>query len=289
MRFQSYSAFTIFDCVARHLNMTLAAKELNRSKGAISYQIAKLETELGFQLFIRDHSRLELTEAGRSLWPVSQTALGLIDREIFDLREAPDSTVTIGTLTYFASRWLSPRLNQFVETNPSIKVRVEPISSAKMLKLTKVDFAILWSTDGLHEQRSEPLLSSRVAPAANVKIATYVKQIGLEEAVRTIPLLGDGSGDKGWRAWHTAAGLAYNPTRSSLIIPDSNNRVQAIIDGQGLALWDNLIDHEISVGTLVRLSDIWIEKSAYSMVFPHETLTPSTNIFIEWLRKEKCI
>ena len=45
--------------------MTAAANDLNLSKGSISYQINKLEENLGFALFERNKARLQLTENGR--------------------------------------------------------------------------------------------------------------------------------------------------------------------------------------------------------------------------------
>ena len=58
MRFRSYDALKIFDAVARTLSMTKAADEVHQSKGSISYQINKLEAELGFRLFERAHAKL---------------------------------------------------------------------------------------------------------------------------------------------------------------------------------------------------------------------------------------
>jgi len=103
MRFRSYDSLKIFDTVARSLSMTKAADEVHQSKGSISYQVGKLEADLGFRLFERAHATLELTEEGRRLWHVSQTALSQIDREIEDLRGTTSGAVTIGALTYFSS------------------------------------------------------------------------------------------------------------------------------------------------------------------------------------------
>ena len=238
--------------------MTAAAGDMNQSKGSISYQINKLEAELGFRLFERTKARLVLTEAGRRLWHVSQTALGQIDREIADLRGASSDTVVIGALTYFSSRWLSPRLSRFFEANPGISLRIEPISSIDMLERTSVDLAILWGFEEWLQYRSEHLMICPAVPIANHDVARQVAKIGIAQAVRQLPLLGDSSGDAGWRAWHRAAGLPYQPNRPSLTVPDSNSRVQTVIDGQGLALWDDLVAPEIEAGTLVRVSDVWV-------------------------------
>ena len=53
MRFRSFDSLSIFRVVAERMSFTIAADQLNLSKGAISYQIAKLEQELGFELRIR--------------------------------------------------------------------------------------------------------------------------------------------------------------------------------------------------------------------------------------------
>ena len=43
------------------------------------------------------------------------------------------------------------------------------------------------------------------------------------------------------------------------IIPDSNDRLQAVIDDQGIALWDELMSSKLESGELCYLSDIAIE------------------------------
>ena len=283
MRFRSYDSLKIFDTVARSLSMTKAADEVHQSKGSISYQVGKLEADLGFRLFERAHATLELTEEGRRLWHVSQTALSQIDREIEDLRGTTSGAVTIGALTYFSSRWLSPRLTRFFEANPGISLRIEPLNSVDMMRSLKIDMAVLWGIGGWEGHKSELLLSLPAVPTANRVLAEQVKQLGLAEAVRQLPLLGDSSGDAGWRAWHKAAGLPYAPSRASLTIPDSNSRVQAVVDGQGIALWDDLVASEFGDGTLIRLSDVRVENAGYFLVFTDQPMSQSAEAFLDWL------
>ena len=84
-----------------------------------------------------------------------------------------------------------------------------------MIRSLKIDMAVLWGIGGWEGHKSELLLSLPAVPTANRVLAEQVKQLGLAEAVRQLPLLGDSSGDAGWRAWHKAAGLPYAPSRSS--------------------------------------------------------------------------
>ena len=106
MKFRSYDSLKIFDAVAKKQSMTAAANDLNLSKGSISYQINKLEENLGFALFERNKARLQLTENGRRIWNVSLNALRQIDQEIEDIRGSYSNALCIGALTYFSSRWL---------------------------------------------------------------------------------------------------------------------------------------------------------------------------------------
>ena len=86
--------------------------------------------------------------------------------------------------------------------------------------------------------------------------------------------------------WHKAAELPYAPSRSSLTIPDSNSRVQAVVDGQGIALWDDLVAPELGDGTLVRLSDIIVENAGYLIVFTDRPMSQGAQAFLDWLRAE---
>lgn len=56
-----------FCCVARHLNITHAAAELNMSQPNLSRHLRQLERDLGFTLFERKGGHLALTNASRKL------------------------------------------------------------------------------------------------------------------------------------------------------------------------------------------------------------------------------
>lgn len=289
MKFRSYDSLKIFDAVARKQSMTAAAIDLNLSKGSISYQINKLEENLGFALFERSNARLQLTENGRRIWNVSLNALQQIDQEIEDIRGSNTKALCIGALTYFSSRWLSPRLMDFFEKNPGVSLRIEPVNSIADLKTKDVDVAILWGVGEWKEYESRLLLRLPSVPTANATIAKEVRILGIEAAVKQVPLLGDSSGDTGWRAWHRAVGLPYLPSKSSLTIPDSNSRVQAVIDGQGIALWDRLVAPEIKSGQLVELTDRKLDTSGYYLVFTKDPHATQVQAMIDWLFAQTAI
>jgi len=65
MTFYSYDMLRTFQVVAANLSLTAAASQRNQSKGSVSYQIKKLESQLGFALFKRSNARLHLTSEGQ--------------------------------------------------------------------------------------------------------------------------------------------------------------------------------------------------------------------------------
>lgn len=54
-----------FEVAARHQSFAMAAEELSLTPGAISHRINQLEEELGIQLFVRSHRKVELTHEGK--------------------------------------------------------------------------------------------------------------------------------------------------------------------------------------------------------------------------------
>jgi DNA-binding transcriptional LysR family regulator len=297
MPFRSYDTLRVFTTVARHESVTAAASELNLSKASVSYQIRKLEDELRFPVFERKGQRLHITPKGEKLMHSALLAFGQLDRDIRQLKETTPDMITIGALTYFFSRWLSSRLMSFMEANPSIAVRVEPITGIADLPHSDIDVAICWGAGdddnadwhkSNHELDRTLLFNCPARPTANALITKQVQKIGLERALREIPLLADSSGSSGWQQWHQLAGLEYRPMQNRLVIPDSNDRVQAVIDGQGIALWDDLIQNELDSGELFFLSELTIEDAGYylSCSSPAWERSAATETFIGWIQHQ---
>lgn len=284
MRFQSYDSLRLFDIVARHQSITAAAQELNLTKGAVSYQINRLEETLGFKLFDRMHRGIILTEKGHKLWHVSQSGFDEIERQISMLQEEEPGYITIGMSTYFASRWLSPRLMTFMTEHPGIRLRLQPLVDLTDLRTTGIDMAIRWGKGNWTDMEIEPLFACPAIPTAGAALARQISAKGLEAALPAMSLLQDRDGSEAWADWHRAAGLVYRPGRDELVIPDPNVRVQSVIDGQGLALNDTLVEAELSAGKLFRISDIELTDYGYYLAYPGNALDiASVGMFRTWI------
>ena len=114
-----------FEAAARTSSFTAAAKELNLTQAAVSYQVRALEEHLGFALFERKPRGVRLTAMGVAyLAPVRKafddlaiSTVGLFGARarVHLLVQAPVS---------FAALWLAPRLPSFFAVHPNIEVRL---------------------------------------------------------------------------------------------------------------------------------------------------------------------
>ena len=287
MTFYSYDMLRTFQVVAANLSMTAAASQRNQSKGSVSYQIKKLESQLGFALFKRSNARLHLTSEGQRLLQVSKVSLDQIDQEIESLRCKEPAPLTIALQTYFLSRWLSPRLMRFTAAHPEIGLRFVPLNFIAEMESIDADISICWAKEGMINAPHERLFACPACPTGNGKIAERVKKEGIDEVLLSVPLLLDSSDSAGWQDWFDRAGLDLQNSQQGLSIADSNSRVQAVIDGQGIALWDRLVAHEISSGHLQYLSDIWLDEYGYYVRAKDSSLeSKAVELFLNWLRDE---
>lgn len=287
MRFLPYDSLRLFDVVALHESITAAADKLNLTKGAVSYQINRLEASLGFKLFDRVHRGITLTEKGRKLWHISQSAFDDLERQIALLQEEDPGRITIGMSTYFASRWLSPRLMTFMVDHPRIRLRLQPLIDLSDLKTEPVDMAIRWGKGHWTDLEIEPLFACPAMATAGATLAALVEAEGLPAALPDLTLLDDRDGSEAWADWHRVAEVGFHTGLDHLVIPDPNVRVQAVIDGQGIALNDALVGPEITAGTLFPISPASLDDYGYFLAYPRGALAnPALLAFRDWILRQ---
>ncbi|RJG21865.1 LysR family transcriptional regulator [Paenibacillus thiaminolyticus] len=115
-----------FATVVELSTLNQASKRLNLSQPALSRQIAKLESQLGVDLFIRNGKRLELTRVGQITY---EFALDIRNRQLDFLKSIADykieghASVTIGASLTTLQTTLPLFVSLFVEKYPEAQLK----------------------------------------------------------------------------------------------------------------------------------------------------------------------
>lgn len=118
------SGLATFEVAARLGSFTQAAQHLHITTGAISQQIRQLEQHLHFPLFYRHSRGIRLTEKGQQLYSVVSQSLSDIDHTITLLQQpAAEGEIRLKLTPSFAFKWLVPRLQNFYQQYPDIKIQ----------------------------------------------------------------------------------------------------------------------------------------------------------------------
>ena len=289
MRFRNFDQLRCFCLVAAHSSFTAAAEVLNLTKGAVSYQIDNLENELGFKVFVRRKQGIQLTTQGQALLLVAQPSFRSVENEIGRLRKSEKPGITIGMATYFASRWLSPRLMHFITAHAGISLRIQPLIDLTDWYSNDLDLAVRW---GKGEWLDTDMTCERIfgCPAVltcSSQIGTEIERRGMESVIAEQTLLHDRDGSRAWLDWFDKAGIESAHNLGDLVIPDPNVRVQAVVDGQGIALYDRLVEDEVVAGRLYQYRDVELSDYGYYLVYPRNDDPDSpVSVFRDWIMQE---
>lgn len=280
-------ALRVFEAAGRHLSFTAAAQELGVTQGAVSYQVASLEEHLGLRLFRRERRQVVLTEAGNRLLPAVQQAFERLGRELDLLIEASTSTLTVAMSTYFASRWLSPKLASFLAEQPQLRFRLLHGGPFEQPLPANADMAIVWGQGNWSSVEVQLLFEASLSPICAPRLITAFENEPPRATLERCTFLHDDETRKAWVEWLALAGHADMDGKEGPVIPDPNVRVQAVIDGQGIALADVLVSGEVAAGRLVMPFDTFLNGYGYYVVYSgnREPSRPAA-AFIRWLMRE---
>lgn len=113
-------------------NLTQAATLLNTSQPTVSRELARLEQQLGLQLFARVRGRLQATVQGLRLFEEVQRSWYGLDR-IMDaaegLRQFRQGELSVACLPVFSQSLLPPLCQPFLQRYPDVSLNIIPQES----------------------------------------------------------------------------------------------------------------------------------------------------------------
>ncbi len=135
----------IFYAVVDAGSFTHAAEALNVNQSSVSRQMRKLEEELGVTLFHRHARGLTLTEPGALLYRTVQDVfnrLQTVQARMVDAKAKPFGDLRVTTPVGLGATWLTPRLPEFLELYPDIKLQLLLDNTELDLTQNEADVAI---------------------------------------------------------------------------------------------------------------------------------------------------
>ena len=256
----SLNSLVVFEAAGRLSSFTGAARELRMTQAAVSYAIHRLEEHLGAALFLREHRRVRLSEAGARFH--ADVAIGLqhIQRSAQDLRAvAAGGHVTLSCSTAFAAFWMVPRMERFRADLPEVDLRIQTSDRDMDLVGEGIPLGIrggvpedwpqyhaeVLAPEEIYPVCAQSYLSRHPRPLAAQDLLAH-SLIHLEEPFRSATT---------WADWFASCGIAARQVPRGLQINDYVLVVQSVIEGQGVALgWRHLTEGLVAKGVLVRLT-----------------------------------
>ena len=281
------NALKAFEAAARLLSLTRAAEELNVTQGAVSQQVRLLEEYLETALFVRKHRRLELTDAARAYLPAITEAFGYLQiatNELFSTNERQLLTLRCGTS--FGQRWLMPRIPDFYQQHPNIRIRL--LSSVWAPQGTAGDEPDVEISNGRGNcinRIAEKLTDEHWMVVASPQ---FLEKHPVPETVAEIlkmPLISTLGDRENWQLWFRRQGVIDTLPEPVLECDTSTMAVEAASCHAGLLLGRSFnIGSAMDSGELIQAHPFTMASSgSHYLILPNKALPEKSRIFCRWL------
>jgi len=268
----SLTALEFFDATVRYMSFTRAAADLNVTQSAVSRQIRALEEFLGQPLFHRVKQRLVLTEAGDAYAAAVRDLLNQAEAATVQVMayNGKGGVLTVALLPTFGSRWLVPRLGDFIARHRDIQLNL--VTQVKPFDFTGsgIDAAIHFGDDVWPDAVCHRLLGEVIVPVGAPSLIGDPSRLAQPQEVKQYPLLQLSSRPQAWLDWLRAVGVKASEDVHGPRFEEFHMVIQAAIAGLGLAVLPRfLIQEELSSGRLAVAIDRPVTSTqAYYLVHP---------------------
>ena len=240
-------ALHTFWVTAQCCNFTRAAEHLHITQGAVSRQVAGLESQLGYALFQRQARGLSLTEEGREWLACAQQVFGLL----------ADAVEHIGdrrrTLQLKAStcvmRWLLPRLLQWQKERPDVPVELTTTVAYNVdFRRETFDAAVIYGPIAEQSAEARHLFDERLTP---VCVPGLLGSLRTPQDLQHQVLLHPTRDERDWPLWLKAANACLSDPIQRHHFETLDLAMTVASQGTGVAMGDSaLIGEDLKAGRL---------------------------------------
>jgi DNA-binding transcriptional LysR family regulator len=286
---RSLTAMRAFEAVARNQSFTIASRELNVTRPAISKQVKLLEEALGNKLIKRAERNFQLTEIGAELYLGLNQAFDQISATVERVVGKVYSANGIKILVErdFASSWLAGIIGDFLIKNPGISVEITAEINGQFHMEADFNYRIFYGLHGNHRQGS--LEEIKLCHWIDLPLCapSYAKEhiTNQKFADKTNFLL-----DKNynpWKDWFELTGYKDpGNVESGTVFNETTLCLSAAIAGSGITIGDSFLALSlIQAGDLIMPFKYGIKsEETYSIFRTRKVkLSSAEKIFEDWL------
>jgi LysR family glycine cleavage system transcriptional activator len=291
-RLPPLNALRVFEVAARTGSYAAAGAELGLTHGAVSRQIAALESWLGQRLFVRMGRRMGATPAASAFAAEVSlafdrviTAAGACGR--LDTRRI----LRVSAPTTFAMRWLIPRLDRFHTERPEVEVAVTTATTLRDELRGGFDVAIRRGSaeqDAWPQHRAVRFLDEADTLIMSPALFERRPVLRLDDIASHV-LLSTETRPGDWTDWFERAGLLHTAEQRRRVFDHFFVTLQAVVDGFGLGIGPlPVLQTDLAAGRLLApFPAITVPRKSYVALIPFDAdKTSSLTRFIYWLTAE---
>lgn len=284
------TALPAFEASARLRSFTRAAEHLNLTQSAVSFQVRKLETELGLPLFVRGQRTLALTAEGARFLSAVDAAFEILRTERAALASANSPAQFVLSVSFsLSTRWLVPRLHLLRERLGDTDLRIDTNDRTVDLVREGVDMAVRYCTAPPQGLNAEHLFQDHVFPVCAPTLLDAFNDPRLPADLAGVTLLHDNMTDLGWPEWIRSAGEKLQFADRGPRFSHTAGAIDAAVSGHGIALGRTaLVADDLKAGRLVRPFDhVACSDYTYYALWPEKPRrSDQTQIVLDELRAE---
>lgn len=225
-----------FEAAARHGSFTKAADELHVTHGAISRQVALLESWLGMTLFQRTASQILLTANGRVYAKELTAILDHLSVTTTQMAaQAAPSSITVNAPPTFTMRWLIPRLSTYQRKHSGVEVRLTTSVAPVNFQENNYDVAIRGALEPLTGCESVPFMTETIVPICHSDLVESHSLLTPEDLAQHT-LIHYSTEPYTWATWFNAAQVPNMVGANTLHFEQMYFALQAAAEGLGVVL-----------------------------------------------------
>ena len=287
----------IFVEVGRSGSLSAAAASLGLTQPAVSYQIRRIEEQIGVTLFVRQHRGVELSPEGRRLFEIVEKAVGGVDAVVRSFRaEAERPAVRLRTDYAFSALWLMPRMHRFRLLCPQVDIQIVATQRQERSLSYSGDVSVVFGTREEFDPEAILLLPEKVAPiCAQGFVDRYGPFSDPSQLVQATLVHLDTETPSPWFDWKSyfaEFGIARDnySGQGDLRFNTYSLIVQAAIGEQGLALgWMGLVDSLLAGRMLVTAGPVLEAPNRGYWLLPPKSQSTHAERLTEWLVTEAAL